>query len=279
MRKNKFSLPSKYLLLIVTIFCLGAMFITFTTKFSFGPVKTVTGYVFVPLQNGVNKVGSWFQIKSYDMKTLKQVMKENQELQAKVDELTHENSQLRQNRFELERLRGLYELDEKYTGYNKVAARVTAKNPGNWFSTFLINKGSNDGFAVDMNVIAGRGLVGRIVEVGPNWSTVRSIIDDTSNVSAMDLATQDLCIVAGDLSLMEDNVVRMQQLIDSDNNVAVGDQIVTSHISDKYLQGILIGYVKEVKDDANKLTKSGYISPAVDFEHLEEVLVITNLKE
>lgn len=279
MRKNKFSLPSKYLLLIVTILCLGGMFITFTTKFSLGPVKVVTGYVFVPLQNGVNKVGSWFQIKSYDLKTLKQVMKENRELQAKVDELTLENSQLRQDRFELDRLRGLYQLDEKYTGYHKVAARVTAKNPGNWFSTFLIDKGSKDGFAVDMNVIAGGGLVGRIVEVGPNWSTVRSIIDDTSNVSAMDLATQDLCIVAGDLTLMEDNVVRMQQLIDSDNNVAVGDQIVTSHISDKYLQGILIGYVKEIKDDANKLTKSGYISPVVDFEHLEEVLVITNLKE
>ena len=95
----------------------------------------------------------------------------------------------------------------------------------------------------------------------------------------MDLATQDMCMVTGSLEKMNDNLILMSQLMDTDNNVAPGDQIVTSHISDKYLQGILIGYVTEVTEDSNKLTKSGYISPAVDFEHLEEVLVITNLKE
>lgn len=278
-KKSKISLPSKYLLLIITILCFGAMFVTFTSKVSTGPLKTATGYVIIPLQNGINKVGSWFQNLSINLKTLKEVTKENKELQAKIDELTIENNQLRQDRFELDRLRELYALDQKYPSYNKVAARIIGKDAGNWFSTFLIDKGTNDGMAVDQNVIAGSGLVGRIVKTGPNWSTVKTIIDDTINVSGIVLATQDLCLVTGDLSLMNDNEISMQRLIDSDNNVAVGDQVVTSPISDKYLPGILIGYIKEINDDLNKLTKSGYISPAVDFEHLEEVLVITNLKE
>ena len=59
----------------------------------------------------------------------------------------------------------------------------------------------------------------------------------------------------------------------------MGEQIVTSHISSKYLPGILIGYVKEIEVDANNLTRSGYITPAVDFQHLQEVLVITSTKE
>ncbi len=261
-KRTKMSLPSKYLLLIFTVFCLGMMLVTFTTKFSLGPLKAVAGYTVVPMQNGINKIGQWFSSKEEEFESLKDAQKKNKKLQSQVDELTMENNRLRQDRFELDRLRGLYELDQKYPSYNKIAARVNGKDTGNWFSTFMIDKGSEDGIALDMNVIAGSGLVGRIVEVGPNWATVRSIIDDSHNVSAMDLATQDMCIVSGDLEKMNDNVIRMSQLMDSDNNVQQGDQIVTSHISDKYLQGILIGYVTEVKQDSNKLTKSGYISPA-----------------
>lgn len=107
-----------------------------------------------------------------------------------------------------------------------------------------------------MNVMAGSGLVGIVTEVGPTWAKVRSIIDDSSNVSAMVLSTSDRCIVSGDLSLMSDNQIRFGQMENNDNTVSVGDQIVTSYISDKYLQGILIGYVSEVTVDSNNLTRS-----------------------
>ena len=55
--------------------------------------------------------------------------------------------------------------------------------------------------------------------------------------------------------------------------------MVTSNISEKYLPGILIGYISELNNDANNLTKSGQITPVVDFEHLQEVLVILERKE
>jgi rod shape-determining protein MreC len=61
--------------------------------------------------------------------------------------------------------------------------------------------------------------------------------------------------------------------------VVEGDKIVTSDISDKYLPNILIGYIHTINRDNNNLTKSGYITPAVDFEHLSEVLIITDLKQ
>ena len=122
------------------------------------------------------------------------------------------------------------------------------------------------------------GLVGIVVEVGPSWAKVRSIIDDSSNVSGMVLSTSDRCIVSGDLSLMDDGQIRFEQMENNENEVSVGDQIVTSYISDKYLQGILIGYVSEVTVDSNNLTRSGYITPAVNFKDLQEVLVITTTK-
>ena len=216
---------------------------------------------------------------SDNFQTLKQVQKENKTLQAQVDELLIENNNLQEDKYELERLQELYKLDQNYAEYEKVAAHVIGKDSGNWFSTFTIDKGSKDGIEVDMNVIAGNGLVGIVTQVGPTWATVRSIIDDSSNVSGMVLSTSDKCIIRGDLSLINSGRIRFEQMENNDNVVEIGEQIVTSYISDKYLQGILIGYVSEVSVDSNNLTRSGYITPVVDFKNLQEVLVITKTKD
>ena len=77
---------------------------------------------------------------------------------------------------------------------------------------------------------------------------------------------------------MQDGRIRFEMLPNNGTEIKEGDQIVTSHISSKYLQGLLIGVVSEIHVDSNNLTRSGYIIPVVDFEHLREVLVITTTK-
>ena len=196
-----------------------------------------------------------------------------------MDALTLENSRLMQNQYRLQELEELYNLDQTYGEYSKVAANIIASDSGNWFNTFVIDKGSRDGIAVDMNVIAGSGLVGIVTKVGDNWAQVRSIIDDMSEVSAQVLSTSDLCFVKGDLQLMESGLIPLSQLRDTEGKANIGDTIVTSHVSDKYHAGLLIGYINELSLDPNNLTRSGTLTPAVDFEHLHSVLVITDLKQ
>lgn len=278
-KRKKFVLPSKYVLFIMTFLCIVMMILTFTTDIVTTPLSMVSGYIIVPFQSGIEEAGIWFTERSDDLKKLNDVMAENKLLQKKIDELSIENSNLVQDKYELTKLRELYELDEKYSDYDKIGARVIGKDPGNWFNVFLLDKGSNDGIAVNMNVMAGSGLVGLVTEVGPNWSTVRSIIDDSSNVSSTVLSTSDNLVVTGDLQLMESGEIRFEQLKDTENEVTEGDQIVTSNISDKYLPGISIGYISQIQTDSNNLTKSGNITPAVDFEHLDVVLVIKQLKQ
>ena len=278
-RKSKFSLPSKYMLLLLTILCVGMMFVTFVTNVNLEPVQTVSGYVIVPIQKGINNIGLWLSDKVDYRQTLQELQAENQQLKEKVNELTIENSELVQDTYELGRLRDMYQLDAKYPGYTKVAARVIGKDAGNWFSTFMIDKGTDDGINIDCNVIADGGLVGIVTRVGKDWASVRSIIDDSSNVSAMTLSTSDTCIVKGDLELMSDGHIQLMQLLDEADKIQVGEEIVTSNISVKYLEGIPIGYVSELSYDANKLTKSGTITPIADFQHLQELLVITDRKE
>lgn len=276
---EKFTLPSKYLLLILTLLCVCMMVVTFTTDLFSGPLSFAAGYVVVPFQDGISAVGGWLSDKSDELSQIRVLLKENQELKQQVDELTIENTILQQDKYELNSLRELYKLDDEYSQYDKVGARIIARDTGNWFHSFTINKGTRDGLMVDMNVMAGSGLVGRIVAVGENWAKVTSIIDDNFSVSGMVLSTSDNVIVSGDLELMSQGLIRFSLLQDDDNQVVEGDKIVTSNISEKYLPGILIGYISSLEMDSNNLTKSGYVTPAVDFEHLEEVLVVLELKQ
>ena len=279
---EKFTIPAKYLLCTFTILCTFMMLLTFNTNIFSGPLNTVVGYVVVPFQKGISSVGSWLSTRSEELVQIRALLEENEELRRQISELTMENTQLQQNQYELNTLRDLYELDGQYAEYEKVGARIIARDAGNWYHSFTIDKGEEDGIMVDMNVIAGGesgGLVGRVVSVGPNWAKVVSVISDNSNVSGQMLATGDKLIVSGDLEMMQDGKIRFSQLLDSAGVVVVGDKIVTSDISDKYLPGILIGYIGEINLDSNKLTKSGTVIPAVDFEHLDEVLVILELKQ
>ena len=278
-RKSKHSIPTKYTLLVLTIICVIVMFVSFTLNLSGGPLNSVAGYIFVPMQKGINQVGTWIVNQADELASLRSVMRENKELQAQVDELTQELNTIKLEQYELDNLRELMELDQKYPSYDKVAARVIGNDGGNWFSTFLIDKGENDGIEKDMNVIAGSGLVGIVIDTGPNYAKVRSIIDDASNVSGMALSTADRCIVNGNLvSMNESQVIQFSDLKCEDGAVKTGEQVVTSHISDKYLEGILIGYVNTIDRDSNNLTYSGTITPAVDFQHLQEVLVVLDKK-
>ena len=278
-KRDKFSIPSKYLLLILTFVCILLMAVTFMTDYSATPLNKAIGYVVVPFQKGVDRISSWISTRVNELGELKVVLSENQQLKQQIDELTIQNTQLQQDKYELNNLRELYKLDEQYNGYDKVGARIIARDSGNWFHSFTIDKGLNDGLEVDMNVIAGGGLVGRLVDIGSNWAKVNSIINDNSNVSSMVLASSDNLIVTGSLKSMADGVIDFKQLIDSKNQVEIGDKIVTSNISDKYLPGILIGYISSIDQDSNNITKSGTLTPAVDFGHLEEVLVILETKQ
>lgn len=278
-KREKFTLPSNYLVLILSLLCIGLTILTFSTDFVNEPLSAAAGYVVVPFQKGITEVGAYLSDRSDELAQLRDVLKENKELRRQVDELTIENTLLQQDKYELNNLRELYKLDAQYEQYNKIGARIIAWDGGNWFHSFTIDKGSDDGILPDMNVMAGSGLVGRVTEVGPNWAKVMSIIDDNSNVSGSMLSTSDKLIVSGDLELMSEGVIRFQNLIDSENKVVEGDKIVTSSVSDKYLPGILIGYISSISRDSNNLTKSGTMTPAVDFAHLEEVLVILELKQ
>ena len=277
-KRTKHTIPAKYILTFLSCSCALLIIVSFISDTYGNTIKNSAAQIVVPVQKGMNHVGLWLADKSDTIKEYAKLQDENKELKQKLADIQSQNSILIQQQSELEKLRELYQLDDIYSDYPKVAARVISMQPVNWFSEFTIDKGSEDGIEVDMNVLADAGLVGRVTYVGKNYSKVTTIINDSSNVSAKSASTSDNCIVSGDLELMNEGYIRVSG-ISKDAGIKDGDMLLTSYISDKYLPGILIGYITNITDDGNKLTKSGYLMPVVDFSQIEEVLVITQLKE
>ena len=269
---------NKFVLIVLSIISIILIGITSFNDSIISPLRQAVGIVLLPVQSGVNTAGRAVYDNIEEQRKIHSAITENIELNKKIDELTQENTKLMADNGELARLRELYKLDESYSDYPKVGARVVAKDSTKWFSTFTIDKGSDDGIAVDMNVIGYGGLIGIVTDVGKNYATVRSVIDDISRVSAMSLRTGALCRVDGKLEQYSEGRLILRD-VKSDADVNEGDMIVTSNVSTKYLPNILIGYARDLKDDSSRLTKSGYIIPVVNFDTISEVLVITKLKE
>ena len=232
----------------------------------------------VPIQNGINSIGSVLVDNDNKKKTIEELQAQNKELESELESLKAENEALKGDEDELSTLRNFYSMESQLASYTKVGARVIGTTSTNWNQSFTIDQGSKNGIKVDMNVITDKGLVGIVTEVYDSYSVVTTMIADNSNVSAMDERTKDLCIVEGDITLMDSGIVKLSR-IKTNAQMQSGDKVVTSNISSKYLPGLLVGYVKDITTDDSGLSKSGNLIPAADFDHLTDVIVITTTKE
>jgi len=276
-RRWDFLFSIKYILLILTIVCLVSLVITYSKGDTIGVYKTAVSKVFSPISNMVTGIGDYFSERS-------KTKAEKEELQAEIDRLKEENRLLleriknyQSDYYALTEMKALLDIKDDFSYYPMVGAKVIAKENGNWFSKFTINRGSDDGIKKDMNVIASGGLAGIITQVGPDYSVVTSILDDQMNISAICRSSRDACMVMGDLETMSEGYIRLMYM-KKDADIREFDEIITSPTSSKYLPNLTIGYSVLLQTDPNNMTMSGYLIPAVDFENIENVCVITQLK-
>ena len=157
-------------------------------------------------------------------------------------------------------------------------ALIIGNDGVNSFERFTINKGTSDGIRVNMNVINDEGLIGIVTYAGLNYAVVTSIIEEGMNVSAMTKNGHENCIVSGDFAQSGKGRLLLENALSSVDLQNDGT-LVTSFISDRFLPNLLIGYAVDVTENEGGLTQSGYVTTAVDFSRLSEVLVITTMHD
>ena len=275
--KKKIRIHPKYLLIVFGVICCILIFISYQYPDKTAPVRKIAADFITPMQRGINRIGKAINSRIENFSDISALIEENTRLKDELNQLKYENKMIQQDNHEIETYRSLFELDQKYITYPKVAARIISRDSNSYYSTFTIDKGSNDGIMKDQNVLAGNGLVGIVTEVFEESAKVRSIIDDSSNLSGMSLRSEDTCIISGNLESLVKGYIDIS-MISLNADIEENAEIVTSHISDKYHQGILVGYAVDIKTDSSNMSKEAKLIPAVDFEHLETVLIITELK-
>lgn len=261
----------KIVFLFLTVASLGLAGFSYNRK-SPTIIENSYGYVVTPLQSLNIRISDWFFSVINYFKGISSLNKENAQLKEELLEARAELNRLKLIENENLQLEAIVNLQKDYSQYPTIGARVIAKDPGNWFDSFVIDKGTNYGLEKNMVVMNEDGLIGKISECGYNYSKVTAIINDTDAVSAESLRTNDIGYVSADFS--GEAKCRMQYS-DTNADILEGDEIVTSHLSEVFPPGISIGHVIRLTVDSQTDMQYAVIEPSVDFSNLKHVLVLS----
>ena len=275
----QFSKYKKFFTLIVaTSILIWFIILTSKTRAQMSLPEKIVGYIVLPFQKSFSFVGNEFNNAYFFFheiganKTEKEKL--NLEVQKQRDEIRNLNDIQREN----VRLKQILGLKDQYKENKLEAAQVIGRNPENWDNIIVINRGTDNDIEINNAVMSiNNGLIGEVIEVGPNWSKVMLITDSDSSVSSIINRTRELAVTKGDPVAVRYGYVKLTYLA-NDADIVTDDIITTSGFGGIYPKGILIGKVKEVKLETNGLTKFAYVQPVADFKTMEEVVVIRSVQ-
>ena len=240
------------------------------TKTPVTPIGKIVITVISPFQEFVVNSIHYFQDIWRHYFYLVTVSKQNDRLRKRLEAVVEKNNALKEMELSHERMRSL--LDFQATLKQQVvAAEVVGKDPSAWFKTVIINKGKQDGVNRGMPVVTPAGIAGLVTDVSHDFSKVLLVIDQNSAVDALGQATRARGIVKGDPSggLILEYILRR-------HDISKGDVIISSGLDNVFPKGLRIGYVQDVIKPNAGIFQQVLVRPYVDFERLEEVLVVLN---
>ena len=261
---------------VVSLFCI--IFFAARGRFQAPVSSQAVSLVLSPFQQATAWVANEIHYVTGAVWEMATLYEQNKMLRNEVEQLRGINLQANEALAENERLRKMIGYQQAARQFDLVAARVIGRESDTWSRMIVIDRGTMNGIANDMPVVTPQGLVGRVVEAGLNSSKVQLILDPRSSVGTIVQRAESRVtgIVQGDM----DNPTMPQMVnIPKNADVVEGDVIVTSGFGGVYPKGIIVGLVSSLKNDDGGLLKIGVLEAAVDFQKLEDVMVITASRE
>lgn len=240
---------------------------------NFSHIGSALGSLVMPVQNGIVYIKNKIQGNSTFFSDITTLKEENEDLKDKNSKLEESLRELEIVKSENEILKEYVNLKDKYTEYTTVPGYIINKDTSNYSNIIVINVGENDGIKINMAVISDEGLVGHVISVTSTTAKVQTLLDTSSVVSSVVGSARDNIIVKGTL---EDKKMLKATSIPTTATLLEGDKVETSGLGGIYPKGIVIGTVKKITDTKNLTNRYAMIEPAVDFDKVETVLVITN---
>lgn len=247
-------------------------------KYTFDFSERVVTVMLAPMEYIVSKVGYGARKAGIITGQLLDVYRENQALQAENEQLRQSNINTTEIVAENARLRAMLDYKKAAPQFDFVAAAVIARDPGTWTNIIVINRGEDHGITRDMAVVTPRGLVGNVVQVYGSTAKVQLLLDPRSAVGGLVQRQESRVASIVEGTPAKPFSPRMVNIA-RDADIIKGDKVITSGFGGIYPKGLLIGEVVEMINDEGGLLKYAVLKPAVDFDRLEEVLVIVRSRQ
>lgn len=246
------------------------------------PVGGALHRVLSPVEGALLQAGNGIRNNTRAIWNFRSVEAENEKLRQRVEQLAGDNLELKEQVLAGMRFNALDQgvfNSPTLSKYEKTGASITNRNPSAWYQTITLNRGSDDGVAVNNPVIAQYGLVGKIVAVTPGTSEVLMITDGEGKVSALVRGSTGVAtfgIVEGTYKRTSrlDAKGNLQMLFRREDNVNIGDLVLTSGLGGVYPKDVPIGKVEQIQLDNSGLLKTAYIEPLEEFDSFEEVYIV-----
>jgi rod shape-determining protein MreC len=239
---------------------------------SFGLERVAIAFI-SPFQELITRTIGFARDIWQDYFALVSVARENRKLRDQLNRAYEDSNLWHETELANARLRNLLDFQKNITE-QVVAAEVIGKDPSAWFKTVIIDKGKADGLTKGLPVVMPQGIVGQVTEAAKHYSKVMLIIDRNSAVDALVQRTRARGVIKGEST----DQCRLEYVLRK-RDVRVGDVIVSSGSDGVYPKGLRIGRVAEVIEHDGDIFHEVFITPFVDFEKLEEVLVVLEIEK
>lgn len=259
-------------IIITVIILIVLVFISNMNLENLSYIENTVSTVVMPIQNGLTYLKNKITGNHTFFADINKLQQENEELKTKNAELEKSLREFEIVKNENTTLKEYLNLSEQYANYETKAAYIINKDYSNYSNIFIINVGAKDGIKPNMTVISEKGLVGYVISTTDNTSKVQTIVDTASTVSATLFSSKDNLICKGTL---EESGSLRATYIPTTATLVQGDKIETSGMGGIYPKGIHIGTIKKVVSTKNISDRYAIIEPAVNFDKVDTVLVIT----
>ncbi len=239
------------------------------------PLTSVISVVFGPLSRLSSFVAAEFTDIPVSFKSSSELLKENQELRKKIDNLTDQLVDYEQLRNKNEFYQQFLEIKEEHSDYIFAEAAIIGRDAADNMGSFTLNKGSAHDISVNDPVIYGKYLVGVVSSVTPTQCTVNTILNPKVNVSAYEVRTRDLGYVTSTVALAQEGHCHMPGLASS-TAVTAGGIVCTSGVGGIFPRDLIIGNIVDVVDGTVDISASAIIEPGIDFAEITDVFIITS---
>ena len=255
--------------------CVIAIILTISPGIGSNILSNGLSYIAAPVQRGMSASVSWVKGHFSALTNNQTLISVNRELQAEINRLEFENHRLSLAAEENAMLYAALNIHQQYSHLPTIGARVIGQDPNDWYRSYHIDRGANDGIEIYMAIIADGGLAGVVRSVSPTRSQFVSVLDSRFAAYVISPRTEDTGIARGETSLMQQGFMRVD--LEATAQIMPGDEILTSASSSIFPAGLLVGEVVSVHTNPDGLTSYAIVAPSANLDNLEMVLVINEV--